>query len=67
MDKWLKKIPAKKPQTEDKIDIASTSEQQGNGRANTSPAPSTISSSATLRGKNSNNLIRSHKKLAKKI
>lgn len=47
MDKWLKKIPAKKTQTEGKIDNVSTSEQQENGRADTS-TPSTSSSSATL-------------------
>lgn len=57
---WLKKIPAKKPQTEDKTDKVSTSEHQENGRADTS-TPSTNSSSATLRGKNSDNLIRSDK------
>lgn len=58
---WLKKIPAKKPQTEDKTDKASTSEHQENGRADTSSTPSTNSSSATLQGKNSDNLIRSEK------
>lgn len=67
MDKWLKKIPAKKPRIEDNTNNASTSEQQENGRADSSPTPSTSSSSATLRGKNNDDLIRSDKKSAKKI
>lgn len=60
MDKWLKKIPAKKPQTEDKIDNVSTSEQQESGRADTS-TPSTNSSAATLQAKTSDILISSDK------
>lgn len=48
MDKWLKKISAKKPQIEDNTDNASTSEQEESGRADTCTA-STSSSSATLR------------------
>ncbi|CAM4646942.1 unnamed protein product [Lepidochelys kempii] len=67
MDKWLKKIPAKKPRIEDNTNNASTSEQQENGRANSSPTPSMSSSSPTLRGKNNDDLIRSDKKSAKKI
>lgn len=66
MEKWLKKIPAKEPQTDDKIDNASTSEQQENGRADNS-IPSMNSLSVTLQGKNSDNLIKSNKNFAKKI
>lgn len=38
MDKWLKKIPAKKLQVENNTDSASTSEQEENGRADTCTA-----------------------------
>lgn len=60
MDKWLREIPEKSPQVED--NNISTKEQQENGGAGTSSAPS---SSATLQGKNSGDLIRTEEKSAK--
>jgi len=59
MDKCLKII-------EDNTNNASTCEQE-NSRADSSPNPSTGSSSATLEGKNNDYLISSDKKLAKVI
>lgn len=65
MGKWLKKIPSKKLQIEDNINNVSASDQQENGRVDTS-TPSISSSSSTLQGKNNDGLIR-FDKLAKKV
>lgn len=48
MGKLFKKAAAKKLQIEGDTDDISTSDQEGNGRADTSPTARTSSSSATL-------------------
>lgn len=51
-DKWLKKVPAKKLCIEDNANNANKSQQQENGRANSSLTRGMSYSSATLSGKN---------------
>jgi hypothetical protein len=56
MDKWLRKIPVKKRWIEDDANnVTTTRRRQVDGGTDT--APSTSSSSATLQGRNSDNLI----------